>query len=292
MTKANDSMAAAKALDESFLAADASRHDEVRAQVAAAMVYVVGYQQGQFQEGRRWAKVADAVLQRLGGHELLRAWLLNDMAGVFLQENKPQAALTSIEKSLALKEKILGRDHPDVGIAEASIAYALHELGRDDEALAHNNRAVAVLARGLGSGHPDLAVFLSNGGEILSALERYREARESFDRARIIWEQELGPDNLNLGFALTGIGLTHLAEGHPSSGLDSLERAFGIRQVHEPEPSRRAETQFALARALLDSGRNRRRARVLAEEARDNYSKSAKKEKLAEVDAWLHDHAD
>src|SRR4029453_19149712 len=64
MARPGDSAAAEQAFNEAFLTAEASRHDEVRAEAAAILVYVVGYQQGRFQEGRRWAKLADAILQR------------------------------------------------------------------------------------------------------------------------------------------------------------------------------------------------------------------------------------
>ena len=49
-TKANDPKDAEKTLIEAFWVADASRHDEVRAEVATNLVYVIGYQEGQFAE--------------------------------------------------------------------------------------------------------------------------------------------------------------------------------------------------------------------------------------------------
>ena len=42
--------AAETCLTEAFWVADASRHDEVRAEAAAILVYVVGYQQARFAE--------------------------------------------------------------------------------------------------------------------------------------------------------------------------------------------------------------------------------------------------
>ncbi len=73
---------AERALVESYLAADASRHDEVRAEVATNLVWVVGYQEGRYAEAQRWARYAEAILQRLGGHDLLQAWLLNNLGAV------------------------------------------------------------------------------------------------------------------------------------------------------------------------------------------------------------------
>ncbi len=289
--RASDGHAAEQALVESYFAADASRHDEVRAEDALFLVWVVGYQQGRYVEAQRWAKTADAVLQRLGGHELLHAWLLNNLGGVFEIQGEREAALRAQQEGLAIKEQALGHDHPDVGISEGNLAVVLTALGRNQEALAHVDRSIEILENGLGPGHPELATQLMNRGEILNALGRYHDGRASFERARIIWERELGLDNRNLGYALTGIGVSYLSEGDPSSAIVPLERAFKIREAQETDPSRRAETRFALARALWEAGRDRGRARVLAEEAREGYAKAVVKAKLAEVDTWLHGHS-
>ena len=103
----------------------------------------------------------------------------------------------------------------------------------------------------------------------------------------MIWERELGLEDRNLAYALTGIGLSYLAENDPGSALAPLERAFKIREAHEVDPSRRAETRFALARSLWEANRDRMRARTLAEQAREGYAKGEVKAKVAEVDTWL-----
>ena len=287
--KSNDTKAAEQALTEAFWAADASRHDEVRAEAAANLVYVVGYQAGNVVGAQRWYTIAEAVLQRLGGHELLQAWLLNNLGCVYDLQGEKEQQLRAHEKALALKEKALGREHPDVALSEGNVSIALALLGRNQEALTHVDRSIAVLETGLGSGHPDLATQLSNRGEILNNLGRYREARQSFERARVIWERELGLDDRNLGYALTGIGLSYLAEGTPTSALVPLERAYKIRQAQETDPSHRAETLFALARALWESSRDRGRARTLAVESREGYRKADAKARMAEVEAWLRE---
>ena len=288
--KTNRAPDARENLMEAYWAAEASRHDEVRAEVAANLVYTVGYLEGHFEEGHRWARTAEAILARLGGHDLLRAWLLNDLGCVFeLQGRKDQAA-ASHEKSLRLKEKALGREHPDVGISEVNLAIALKDLGRHQDALTHIDRAISLMQAGLGAGHPDLAIAFLNRGEILHMLGRYADGRESLDRARAIWEGELGGENLNLGYALTGIGISYLAEGKAANALAPLERAFKIRESQEPEPTRRAETRFALARALWESSRDRLRARTLAEEALRDYTKAAAGSKVTDVQTWLGHH--
>ncbi len=155
LLKSNDSKAAEHAFVESFWAADGSRHDEVRAEAASYLVFVFGFQEGHFEEAERWSKTAEAVLQRIGGHELLHAWLLNNMGSVLYMRGERQAALRLQTEALALKEKALGREHPDVGVSEGNLAIALAELALNQEALTHVDRSITLLENGLGAGHPD-----------------------------------------------------------------------------------------------------------------------------------------
>jgi tetratricopeptide (TPR) repeat protein len=259
--------------------------------VGTLLVYALGYQQARLLDAQTWAKTADAVLRRMGGHELLQAWLLNDLGAVYVFHGHRDEGLQANLDAVAMKEKALGKDHPDVGVSEDNVAIALAEVGRNQEALGHVDRAIALLEGGLGAGHPDLATAHSNRGEILNALGRFGEARQAFERARVILERELGLDAVNLSYPLLGIGVSYLMEGNPVSAIVPLERAFKIRQANDLDPAKRAEASFALARALWESNRDRARARSLAEEAKAGYAKPNTKAKLAEVEGWLRSHA-
>jgi tetratricopeptide (TPR) repeat protein len=288
--KSDNAPEAERAYTESYWISDASRHDEVRAEAAVMLVFVVGYQQSRYSEARRWATAAESVLQRLGGHDLLRAWLLNDLGAVYFAEGQKDAAVVAMQQAVDLKRKALGPEHPDVGVSEGNVGIVLAELGRYQEALAHIRRSLESQERGLGAAHPDLADQITNQGEVLNALGRSLEARQSFERARTIWEREVGPESRSLAYALTGIGVSYLVEGSPAKALVPLERAHKIRQSLEPNPGKRAETSFALARALWESNRDRGRARALAEEARTGFEKAVAQSKVAEVKTWLANH--
>jgi len=287
-----DGAGSEKALEEAFWQADASRHDDVRAEVATFLVWVLGYLQNDYAAANRWARRAEGVLGRLGGHDLERAWLLNNLASVEGLQGRKEESLRFGAQALALKQKALGPEHPDVGISEGNVAVALEDMGREQEALSHVDRSIEILSHALGAEHPGVATQLSNRGEILNALGRYRDARRAFESARIIWERELGLDHRNLAYVLTGIGESYLAEGDALSALEPLERAWKIREAKETEPARRGETRFALARALWDSERDRRRAGDLAKGARDAYAQAGDKTKVSDVDGWLTQRRD
>jgi tetratricopeptide (TPR) repeat protein len=198
--------------------------------------------------------------------------------------------VSALKAASALKQKTLGPDDPDVGISEGNLGNVLHEMGRNDEALVHADRGVMILQAKLGAGHPDLARLFNNLGEILNGLGRFQSARERFERAVAIFEREIGPNAAILAYPLTGIGLSYLGQNKPTNALIFLERAFKIRIDAQVDLVDKADTAFALARALWDSSRDRDRARHLAGEAKTIYSKGAGLSQIEDVDRWLRSH--
>ena len=284
---ANDGRASERALVEAYRVADASRHDEVRAEAAVNLVFVTGYQERHFEDAGKWADAAEAVLRRLGGHELLHAWLLNDVGCVHFAKGDTEAGVRGLKEGLEIKQKLLGPDHPDVGLSNGNLGYALKGMDRNREALAYVERAIAIEQVKLGSQHPSVAIQYDNRGAILNALERPAEARRSFEQAVAIWERELGPDDPTLAPALTGIGLSYLNEAKPLAAIGPLERAKRIRAGQATDPVDEAQTDFDLARALWDSGREQSRAHRLVEQARAVFEKAEMKKELGAVDLWL-----
>jgi serine/threonine protein kinase/tetratricopeptide (TPR) repeat protein len=285
--KLGDGRAAAAAYEDAYWQADASRDDDVRAEVATQLVWATGYLEHNSADADRWSRIAEGVLARVGGHELVRAWLLNNRGVIAGGRGHNDEALPALLEAVALKSRVLGPDNPDVGMSEGNIALVLQDLGRYQEGLAHVERAIDIETRGFGAEHPELAIQLSNRGEMLNALGRHREARQSFVRARIIWERELGLDCRYLAYALTGIGESYLAERDAASALAPLERAYKIRQDKETDPARQGETAFALARALWEANVDRARAIDLGDSARRAYERAALTARRADVDVWL-----
>ena len=289
--KANDPRAAESALVEAYSLADASRHDEIRAEVATTLVFVLGDQEARLEDSKRWFSTANAVLKRLGGHELLRAWALNNLGCAYAVHRDTEPGVQALEEGLALKKTLLGPDHPDVGRSEGNLGYVLEGAGRNEEALAHVERSIEIQIKKLGPGHPDLANQLNNRGEILNALGKPEDARRSFGEAIAIWERELGNEAPILAYSLTGIGVGYLAEGRAANAVDPLERAVKVRAGQDAvDPIDWADTWFALAKALWEAGGEQGRAHRLAEEARATYAKAAAAKNLAQVELWLRNH--
>ena len=241
-----------------------------------------------FEEGHAWAKMASALLDRAGdGHDLLRAWLYTNEAAIYFQEHQLARALELAKRAVALKEKILRPDHPDLGGSLNNEANALTLLGRPDEALRLNERAYEIFVRAYGPVSLEAGYSLNNLGESLIALDRPQEAIELLSTALTTFEAQMGHDHLYVGYPLTALGRALLALSRPKDAIPPLERALRVRTANEPDPSFVAETRFVLARALWDANADRARARELATTARAAYLKAADSKDAAEIDAWL-----
>jgi tetratricopeptide (TPR) repeat protein len=122
---------------------------------------------------------------------------------------------------------------------------------------------------------------------LLKLGERHR-ALSLFKRALAINEKSWGADHLLNAALLVNIGRTLIDWHQPAEAIAPLKRAVSIRETREDHPAKLAAAQFALARALWESGRAKGRAKSLAIEARETYaSVGAPNQELAEIDDWL-----
>ena len=279
-----------RTLEEAVWLALRARRDDLAAEAASLLTGCVADYEHRPEEGRRWAALGEALLDRMGGHnQRIRAWLLQGRSSTEVERNVSEA-LRLTREALALKREILPPDHPDIAFSLVSEAEQLHRLGRNDEANDLARQATDNLIAAYGSDSPHVAHVQSNRAEYLLALGRPHEALALFQNALVVWQAAVGPDSQQLAYPLTGIGRTMLELNRPLEARVPLELALRIRQAYEPRPIELGETFFALAQALWVEG-VRLRARALAESAQDEYARApaAEKQRL-EVVSWLAEH--
>jgi tRNA A-37 threonylcarbamoyl transferase component Bud32/tetratricopeptide (TPR) repeat protein len=275
--------------EEVIWAAEASRHDAVGAEAAGMLSALAA---ADVEASRRWTSLARAILKRMGpGHERIEGWLDHAEATSAMEHGDAARARALYEKAIALKTIALGPDSPDVGLSLSNYGNTLHELGESEAALVELRRARATFERAYGPKYRMVGMVLSNEAEVLNAVGRAAEALPLFEKAVKIVDADMGPGNRWAAFPLTGNGLSLVLLGRPREALVPLERALAIRATGEALPLPRAETSFALARALWDAGVDRPRAVTLAESARSELRRvPAAARKAAEVDGWLAAH--
>jgi serine/threonine protein kinase/tetratricopeptide (TPR) repeat protein len=249
--------------EQAVWVAEASSDDELVAEVSSQEIYVSGYLQHDMPRARRWMNLAEAVLDRIGGHDQIRAWTLNNIGVVLDGFGQHEEAAASLFQALQIKERVLGKDHPDVSYTLGNLADILRALGRPLEALELANRGVEIIGRTSGWEHPDMVLQLVNRAEILNQLGRYEDARRDAERAAAIQERETGRDVSKLVAALEPLGDAELGLHAPARAARTLARALELAEENDVD-AELPRLRFALARALWDSGHDRARALQLA----------------------------
>lgn len=265
--------------------------DDIALSISRQLYEVVSGMLVRFRDGEVWDQMTEALLTRLGpGHDLEWSWIWNDRGVILTKQQRFPEALALLEKARVLKEKILGPDHPDVGITLSSMATAHLEMGDLDAALRVSDAALDRVAHAYGPEHPALARLLINCAEARLRLGAFDEALTRYRRSLQLWQPEIGNDNALMGYPLTGIGLSLLGKGDVEGAVTSLQRALAVREAGEADPIPLAEARFGLAQALWVQG-NRARATLLAKQARDAYGGAVgSTRQLQDVDVWLAKH--
>jgi tetratricopeptide (TPR) repeat protein len=279
--------------EEALLTALVCRHEEVAAEAATLLIghASLGAAQTEFHTGEVWCRLAEALLRRIGGHDLLWGWLFTNRAGLRAKQGRILDALEDARLSVAAKEKALGPDQPDVGISLQNVSVHLDELGELADAVGEGARALDIVERGFGPDHPRTALVRSNYSEYLARSGRWDEASDAAAKALAVFEREADPEGIFVFVSLTALGTAHLGAGRRDQALPILERANRIGETSAPTVAYQARARFALARALWETEAERERALALANAARHDYRNSqptpGTERELAAVDAWL-----
>lgn len=161
---------------------------------------------------------------------------------------KPSSALTLYQKSLAIREAVLGANHKDVAWSLARLAHAHSQLGRYEQALGIYQRGAVVMEAALDPDHPEVASALSFVAETYQKLGRYSEALPILQRVVAIREKNPARPQ-DVAHALQSLGrLYHYSLNQYTEAEPLYRRALEIREAP-------GQPRFLLAEGLGDLAR-------------------------------------
>lgn len=250
----------------------------------------VYYEIGRFPEARHaYEQALEHTRRTLGDEHPTMAVRLGNLAVALDVLGELDEAARLYQRALEIELVALGPDHPNVALSYGNLGVLAARRGRFEEALALHRRALAIHQAALGPDHADTAVSLANVGDALGGLGRHQEALAAHVRALAALEATHGPDDDWTAAARSGSGRDLLALGRPAEALPHLERAVSALATTNADPLALADSRFALARALWETGGDRQRARALARAALEAYAAATVAEAAdrAAVAAWL-----
>ncbi|MEX1369119.1 MAG: serine/threonine-protein kinase, partial [Nannocystaceae bacterium] len=192
-----------------------------------------------------------AIYRKSMGTHPTTALFLDNLGGLVLVRGEHERGRTLIEEGLAMRIETLGAEHPAVANSYANLGNAL-EVAQDWGGARRNyERSLAILEKNGGPQTPQVALALVNLGVLALREGAIQRGHDQCQRAVEILEAVSAgqPDLVN---PLVGLGWAQLELEQPTQALETLERAYGLREhAHGEVP---AMASLLLARALSVTG--------------------------------------
>jgi len=274
--------------EEAFKHGTAVHDDALAAEAAIQLIAIEGAIDHRFDAGGRWARTADATVER-GVPLRVRAALLNSRGMLFAAQGMWRLAEADFTAAVAIREQALGQAHPDLAASMTSQARAVLALGDAQRALEVANRALEIAGGFFPAESYEVGAARLVRGQALVALARGRDARTDMEAVMDTFERVLGRDHPFLADPMAGLGEVALVEKRWVEAQGLLERAWEIRSTHIADGGVREQTAFSLAQAIWEAAPpDRAHALDLAAEARDGYAAIPDMaSRLAVVDRWI-----
>ena len=161
---------------------------------------------------------------------------LLQLSGLYQQTDRPQEAAVLAERVLAIMEKMLGPDHPNVASQREAVASIYALLRRYAEAEGLRKRAIAINERAYGREHPNVALSLQGLGHLYRLQDRHEEALPLLQRALTIAEKLLGSDNPSLVPYLSEIAELARAQRRYAEAETLLKRVLALLDGAQGNP--------------------------------------------------------
>ncbi len=107
----------------------------------------------------------------------------NNLAYLYNDLGNYEEALKFYNMALDIREKILGKDHPDTATIYNNIAIVYKDLGNYEEALKFYNMSLDIREKILGKDHPSTAVTHENLAELYRDMGNQKESQKHADMA-------------------------------------------------------------------------------------------------------------
>ncbi len=239
---------------DGLTAALASHHDEAAIQALIGLTWLDGNDTFDFPRAHTWARLAEAILQRLPRSKELALELANALGSTNQAEGNVEAAIREHRSAIELAKKLYGPGSFFVARSMGNLGTA--ELTRGDFQTAATifRKVLPTIQQDLGVSF-DTAMAENNLAAALLELGDTAGARTHFEKAQELYSQTLGEKSVWVIITRLNLALVDLQDGEPARTLreiDALEPAF--RAAFPAQHPFSAYLDYARGSALLDLG--------------------------------------
>lgn len=177
--------------------------------------------------------------------------MLSTLGSLLDRCGKFEDARAILTHALAVKERSLGANHPDVAAGMNGLACVLCRSGMFAESESLHRKALSMRQRLFGDISAEVATSYTNLGSVLEAAQQFREAETAMQQALIVWKEIEGEQSICVASAMNALGVIledqyrfRDAEVHHRNALHIWMTVKGVQEIEI------ASAKCALANAI------------------------------------------
>jgi CHAT domain-containing protein/tetratricopeptide (TPR) repeat protein len=179
-----------------------------------------------------------------------------NLAALYRDQGRFADAEPLYKRSLEIREKTLGPDHPDIAASLNTLANLYQSQSRYDDAAPLYKRALAIYLKAFGSNHRDVATTLGNLANLYLNQGRYADAEPLFKQSLAIKEKALGPNHSDVATALNNLASLYGKQGRYADAEPLFKQSLAIKEkALGPDHADVAKALSNLAMLYKDQGR-------------------------------------
>ncbi len=216
---------AVKSLHRAWVAALAGHHDTVGAWAATDLIRALGVSQGHYEEGDRWADVAEAVVGHLQRGDSVLGALYANRSELRKEESRYPDAVRDGKRAIELLGRALGPDDQSVAETYNTLGNIYRDQQQFPAALDAYHHSLAIWLRLGGPDHPKalasqtgVADVYGDSGQHERALAEYQRVLAAFMRVE--------PDSPNVANVRNNMGTELMALGRPREAFEAYRLAL------------------------------------------------------------------
>jgi non-specific serine/threonine protein kinase/serine/threonine-protein kinase len=157
-------------------------------------------------------RAADRIGSRFAGEPLVEAAVRQTIGNTYSDLGVYDKAQEQIEHARALRQRVLGIDHPETRESTLGLAQVLEQRGRYADAERLLEPLLDTLRRGLGADHPDTVNAAANVGRLRWQQGKYADAEPILEAALAGQRQTLGEDEPSTLTTMNSLALTYFSQ--------------------------------------------------------------------------------
>ncbi|MCH2022704.1 MAG: CHAT domain-containing protein [Saprospiraceae bacterium] len=186
---------------------------------------------GTYERAIPYLKAArEKVINEVNAKDSAYALYTSDLAYCYSKIGKYTKALTLNLQAKSIREKVLGKEHPDYAESLSLLSELYYDMGDFDQAISLATQVYKIREKVLGHEHPDFTESINNLATFYYHIENYEKAIKLFVQAKNIRQKVHGNDHLEFANSLNNLSFVYIAMANFDKAYQCVVQAKNIRE--------------------------------------------------------------